>query len=346
MKKWWQNLPTENKVVIIIVSICLAIFLGGAFIYEIKDIVTAQEYRPEQIVLVKPPDPSIRDLLWRVTELLIIPATLVIIVSLINQRQQEQERGRREQAEYLANIRTEETTLQNYIDRMTELLLQHNLRGSEPDDEIRDIARTRTLTALRRLTEERRSSVVRFLYGARLINADRSLVDLQQADLRKVRFRKSQLQGIDFHKVRLSGSNLSGADLSQANLTEATLHKFIVEDEEGNVIEEQPTRMIKTDLSEATLVKADLRGSSLRRANLQRADLSEALLNEAILDGTDLRNARLTEAKLDGALLVGADLTDADLANTSLAGATYDSSTKWPDGFDPVVSGANPMVHD
>ena len=64
MKKWWQNLPTENKVVIIIVSICLAIFLGGAFIYEIKAIVAAHEYSPEQIVLVKPPDPSFMEHYW------------------------------------------------------------------------------------------------------------------------------------------------------------------------------------------------------------------------------------------------------------------------------------------
>jgi hypothetical protein len=44
-----------------------------------------------------------------------------------------------------------ETALQAYIDKMSELLLEKHLRESQPNDEVRKIARVRTLTILPRL---------------------------------------------------------------------------------------------------------------------------------------------------------------------------------------------------
>jgi hypothetical protein len=78
----------------------------------------------------------------------------------------------------------------------------------------------------------------------------------------------------------------------------------------------------------------------LVRANLQCADLSRTDLRETRLDGANLRGAALTSADLREASLRGADLTEADLTRAVLHGATYDRSTRWPEGFDPAVSGA------
>src|SRR5712692_9709064 len=57
-----------------------------------------------------------------------------------------------------------ETALQAYIDKMSELLLEKKLRESAEDDEVRKIARVRTLTVLPRLDGRRRRSVVQFLH--------------------------------------------------------------------------------------------------------------------------------------------------------------------------------------
>src|SRR5258708_38381892 len=59
-----------------------------------------------------------------------------------------------------------ETALQAYIDKMSELLLHEDLRGSDREKEVRKIAQVRTLTVLRRLDAERKASVLKFLQGA------------------------------------------------------------------------------------------------------------------------------------------------------------------------------------
>ena len=70
----------------------------------------------------------------------------------------------------IATDRLLESTLQTYLDRMTELLLYRNLRTSEPDAEVRDVARVWTFTILRRLDEKRKGIVLDFLHRAGLIS--------------------------------------------------------------------------------------------------------------------------------------------------------------------------------
>ena len=57
-----------------------------------------------------------------------------------------------------------ETALQAYIDKMSELLLHEKLRDSAKEDEVRNIARVRTLTILPLLDGNRKSSLLKFLY--------------------------------------------------------------------------------------------------------------------------------------------------------------------------------------
>ena len=75
------------------------------------------------------------------------------------------------------------------------------------------------------------------------------------------------------------------------------------------------------DLSEANLVKADLRGVDLGRANLERANLTRAVLDDANLEGANLHAARLLEAQLLRANLIGANLSQVELIGAKLIGA-------------------------
>ena len=54
--------------------------------------------------------------------------------------------------------------MKDYLDQMTELLLTRGLRTSLVGDEVRSVARARTLTALRGVAGERKATIVRFLY--------------------------------------------------------------------------------------------------------------------------------------------------------------------------------------
>lgn len=85
------------------------------------------------------------------------------------------------------------------------------------------------------------------------------------------------------------------------------------------------------ELQEAHLYNVDFQG-----ANLSGAYLSEANLSHAHLYGANLYGADLSRANLYGANLYGANLDDANLL-----GAKYSAHfTHWPDGFDPLATGA------
>src|SRR5918996_1276352 len=69
----------------------------------------------------------------------------------------------------IADQNRREDALQHYLDRMQELILDKGLKRSKKDAEIRDVARVRTLAALRSLDSSRKGQVARFLHEADLI---------------------------------------------------------------------------------------------------------------------------------------------------------------------------------
>ena len=167
---------------------------------------------------------------------------------LAEQRAESERKAAEQQAELEREITHDnqrETSLQAYIDKMSDLLLEKHLRESKPEDEVRTIARVRTLTVLPRLDPTRKGSVLPFLREAGLIynGRDRSIINLYGASLVG-----ANLQNIILQNVDLGGANLQRANLQDANLEGA-------------------------DMQVANLRGADLQGAILVGANLQKASL-------------------------------------------------------------------------
>jgi len=125
--------------------------------------------------------------LWDWMELLIVPLFLAVGGIAINVTLQRAERSRREQQERIEQARREqqvaieretrekqakteheiaddrvrEQRLQNYLDRMAELLLDYHLSKPGVLSEVKKVARARTLTALRSLDGKRKGAVIR-----------------------------------------------------------------------------------------------------------------------------------------------------------------------------------------
>jgi len=106
-----------------------------------------------------------------------------------------------------------------------------------------------------------------------------------------------------------------------------------------------------------------LKRSKLNGQNFHRAILTELNFSYASMKCTNFRNANLLNAQIIGANFEQAKLINADLSNIAYAnfnhtnligavllcerineatfsGAIFDSSTKWPQGFDPISFGA------
>ena len=209
-------------------------------------------------------------------QLLIVPFALVAIGFLFtmqqNDRQQAIEDQRAESELEIEEQRAQDAALQAYLDQMGQMLLDKDrpLRQSKEGDEVRTLAKARTVTILRRLDSSRNSDVLQFLREARLVPTNR--YDFQE------------------HIITLNASNLSHADLTGVNLDSFDL---------------QGTDLSGADLADAYLAWSFLRNARLKGANMQGADLH----GDTDLSQADLRDADLSGAILRGATLTNADLT-------------------------------------
>jgi len=222
---------------------------------------------------------------WDWLQLLIVPFALVVISFLFTMqqdaRQQRIEDQRAEAERTIQQQNAQDEALQAYLDQMSTLLLEKDLRDSEPDSEVRTLARARTLTVLGRFDPSRKRQVLRFLAEADLITSvDESdpVISLGLADLRGVNLRANILSGAHLVLADLRYAELSGADLSFAELYSANLRG-------------------------TALNNADLSNANLSNADLSYADLSDAkgVSNEeleqqaAFLEGTTMPSGQKYE---------------------------------------------------
>lgn len=237
--------------------------------------------------------------LWDWLQLLIVSAMIAGVGLWFSG---EQGKAQRESAVSIAqgqqaaeDQRAQDTALQSYIDQMSQLMGDGKLRNSQPGSDERALARTRTLTVLRRATDaDRKRTVVRFLYEGRLIRMNPPDGGLSAQTLPIVTLADANLIGanlgdnISLADVNLSGAQLRGANLAKTNLTNA-------------------------DLSKATMINAALDGSDLTDANLSGANLAGATLSRP--------KNEAGEEEGEAAILTNADFTDADLSGANLQGA-------------------------
>ena len=203
-----------------------------------------------------------------------------------NQQQADLAKQQHQADQQIANDQQREATLQTYLNDMSNLLLNNKLLESKPGDVVRQVARERTLTTLRRLKADRNRIVLQFLRDAHLIGIQDAVIDLSDADLSNDDLSGTDLSGVNLSNATLDGAILSGAFLNGAILSNAFLDGAFLD---GAI------------LSNANLIYAHLSG----------ADLSDATLDSAFLSGADLSNATLIYANLSDATLDGANLSGA-----------------------------------
>jgi uncharacterized protein YjbI with pentapeptide repeats len=251
----------------------------------------------------KAPDEEVQPAktLWDWLQLLVVPAILIGITfawSATQTRSDNRREDRRIEADRAAAEETrQDATLQGYLNQMSGLMLDKRLLASNEGDAVRAVARTVTLTALRRLDGERKGEVVRFLQEAGLLEADEvpefrsrlhvpsdpvSKVDLEEADLTGADLRRADLEGANLGYVNLTGANLKRAFLWDVNLLGANLTHANLED----------VNALGADLSNANFTGASLAGAFLRQTNLVASNFADADLRAANLEGAELGSAK------------------------------------------------------
>lgn len=114
-------------------------------------------------------------------------------------------RGQRNQADLqVADDQKQEAALQAYQEYICALLLDKNLSGSQPGSEVREVARARTLAALRRVGNNRKGDVLRFLHESGLIYTGKAIVDLRESDLSGADLSNATMNGATYTMEQLS----------------------------------------------------------------------------------------------------------------------------------------------
>jgi len=306
--------------------------------------------------------------LWDWLSLLGVPFSLAVLGFVLQQLQQyraeQQAKAEKVSAEQQAKIEKEiaesnqrEEALQNYLDRLSELLIDKNLiatairlqAASEKQtegtpllseileekellDAACDVIRARTLSLLRGLKQDagRKGDVIRFLIEAEVIN--KLKLSLSCMNLTGVDLKDADLTGVDLRDADLRGANLMSAKLVNADLINANLCE---------------ANLQFANLMGAKLINASLMSTNLINANLRDAELRFANLSGAKLDFAKLMNANLSNTKLSDANLIGANLSDARNWTDDQLVVTRLFETKLPEGCnlnpnrDPEAYGYN-----
>jgi uncharacterized protein YjbI with pentapeptide repeats len=247
---------------------------------------------------------------WDFLQLLIVPLMLVaigLVFSLQQDARQQRVEDQRADAErVLADQRAQDEALQAYLDQMSGLLLEKDLRTSEVNSEVRTLAQVRTLTVLGRLDPSRKTAVMQFLVDADLVQS----IDERDPII--------SLNGAD-----LSDSDLSFADLSDANLRGASLSD----------VELRGAILRHANLSDADLSDAFLRGADLSNAFLRGADLSDSDLRGTDLSDVNPRDLRgtMVDGAADEAILTVRQCSEADASVGPLEERIYEIMPQIPE---------------
>jgi len=203
-----------------------------------------------------------------------------------------------------------ENSLQTYLDRISELILEKELKGPGRGDNARNIARVRTLTTLDQLDGKRKAILLRFLFESGLLNQRNLVIELSGANMRNADFFK-----VDFDEVDLSGVDFQQSVLMYVNFQRSSLKRSDLSNSKLYVVE---------------FDGADLAGLRAIGTSFAFTDFAGANLCGASFKGIDPKATSISEAKELSAVFTACNFE----------GAVYDHETTWPDGFDPFRNGA------
>lgn len=288
LRRFEETIPTRNA---------LLIYVLGAVAFALAAIVAAAYARGWAWTGFRQASDGTESVktLWDWLQLLVIPVALTAAAFALNALQGDREHRREERQAALTRSRAadsaREDALAGYLQQMSALMLDRGLARSSFQAGVRPVARTLTLTVLRRLDRRRQGLVIRFLSEARLITSPDPKISLEGIDLR--------------------GADLRGADLKKAVL--------------------QNVKLTRADLRRSLLGGARFNGSDLRRANFEGASSVEVLIFQghpryryASFVAAKLAGAQFAGALLPRAHFQGADVRHADFTGTNLERASFD----------------------
>src|SRR5215204_1510048 len=260
--------------------------------------------------------------LWDWLGLGIVSVAIFLVGLLFTRRQ-------REHQEAATREHEQDAALAAYLDQMSDLMIDQQLGKDRSDnlkEQVRKVAEARTITILLEVDSEHKRRPLKLVYELGLINTPRPILELKNVGLDG-----ADLSELTLRDACLNGADLSGADLSGTDLTDANLLPYD---------EQNPTTWNKHNLEKRSTLK---NGASFYRKGLVDKVRKELKVRKG-LKGTNLSEATLKKAQFRNAWLQGVNLSGADLEGAkgisteeldqqafSIKGATMPNGKKYED---------------
>jgi len=242
--------------------------------------------------------------LWDWLELLIVPITLVLGGYFLNRFDKKHERRivdeRISSEQDIAEARNQEIALREYIDRISELLIDKNLQNTNAKSAIANVATIRTLNILRRLSSDRNRLVIYFLYDSGLLKLSGYLdpiISLKEADQINLNLYAANLPGINLKSAKLKNANLQFTILTDSLLNGADLRETNLQ-----LTNFTNAQLELVDFRDANLNLTVLYDTNLKGSNFNGADLRDTMFVRANIEGANFLNCKsLTQEQIDEA---------------------------------------------
>jgi len=263
--------------------------------------------------------------IWDWMQLLIIPLILARV------------------AYYLTNTQREKSgnALQNYLDYMTKLLIEHEYLDDEEFERAARLMRARTLMVLEQLSGKQKGHLLRFLIETELLHREKTCLNMKRANLTRLELEPGaysdfNLDGVNldyanlgwchFRNVQMKGVSMRNADLEDADFTSASLEYILLNRSNLYSAKFGKANMYKANLQDANLEGAILRETILSRSNLRGVNLRESFALKISLDSSDLSFANLKDADFGEADLTHVNFYGANFRNVNLTNANLTDS--------------------
>lgn len=309
--------------------------------------------------------------LWDWLELLIIPVILLFGTFFLSHSEEVTRREiaekQREADQTIADKnnkaeqdriidRQREESLQEYINKMTELLLDNKLKDNN-NKIVADIARVKTMATVRVLDGKRKGLVLKFLFDSGLINGDKPIVNLEYADFSGTEYSGAYLGGADLSKVDFSNAKLNGINLKKAKVKEtifrnADLSNGIFEETNFDHAEFTQTKAagIHADncifssiiFSETDLTNSLLTDCTFNSCKMMKPVFTSAKIINLSSSPQEFREGKFNKSKISNANFKGVAFTDVDFQETEFSISDFSETELYMIRFDnAVLAGAD-----
>ncbi|MCB1788876.1 MAG: pentapeptide repeat-containing protein [Gammaproteobacteria bacterium] len=225
------------------------------------------EYKPQD------GDPERAKTLWDWLKLLVVPIVLAVGGYFLEGSRKRFERT-------IENDRHNQQILDDYFEYISKLLLEKHLGNGTDQDVARDLARTRTLSALRLLDGKRKAHLLQFIYETGLIERN-PIIDLNGADLKGALLDEAVLSGAEIRGAYFNGATIRRAHLIGTDLRGCDFARVCFAD----------TDFTDALLRQAMFNEADLRKADIATADMRDVDCSNTYMRHAQRKALNERNS-------------------------------------------------------